>query len=407
MATQLTTASPSPSSPGTVSAAAAADPTPGSAPGSDKSAVRADALRSWADLKLDPASLKITRQHQPVPTYVRLSRLIGPDLEPAIDLRGTSAEVIDLTDQDVPDRQRLAYSLGRPLYQIGLAALVAATAVGVYTFAPLPAKTLSSVEPTPAATGSEPASPMLTGGAVLYEQHQQELIDLFGAQQSSGASADLAIAGAAESNGEQIQWTASIRNLGPAIADQPVRVIHTLPIGVDFVSSIGDDWDCLYKTQARSITCDLNRDLGIGQTGHLGVITTDGGASIGTKVPSTMAVIGRNSDVDLSNNTIIVVAVATEATASQSSSVRSSGGTDSSSNVDTSASTAGDEGATTGTGGAAENDGQAGHHELPETGTGLTAVLAAVGLAMCLAGRRLLRISAEYRPIAIEPRLGR
>ncbi len=394
---------------------------------------RAAVLQSWADLNVDLAALrpiddilkdeatddiavespplvgKAFGAEPPVPT-VRLSRLIEP-APPILDLVDPETDVIDLRPAD-SGPQPWANSAGRPLFHIGLAALVAATAVGAYTFAPLSQETLTDVEPVIDSAEGDPVTPgsLPSGAAAPSEEsigiEQQRLIDLYGAQ-TSGQGADLALVGMATSDGDVIQWTATVRNQGPGVADQPVRVIQTLPANVDYVSSFGDNWDCLFSPTADTITCDLGEELGIDQRRQLGIVTTDGDAEAGTRLSATLAVVGRNSDTDLSNNTINVVAVIAEDAAegegdssrsSESGAASEQATSDQAGSDETASDEANDE--------TSEQMATGAVTELPKTGAGLTILLAAAGLVMCLAGRRLLTLSDEIAPIAIASRLG-
>ncbi len=55
--------------------------------------------------------------------------------------------------------------------------------------------------------------------------------------------------------GRENTWTLEVSNLGPATAQAPIVVVDTLPAGLNFVRSEGDDWDCAASGQI--ITCTL------------------------------------------------------------------------------------------------------------------------------------------------------
>lgn len=55
--------------------------------------------------------------------------------------------------------------------------------------------------------------------------------------------------------GQENTWTLEVSNLGPATAQAPIVIVDTLPSGVTFVRTEGDDWDC--NAVGRSITCTL------------------------------------------------------------------------------------------------------------------------------------------------------
>ena len=393
MSTQLSTASPTIDSPVAESG----------------NSTQSAALRSWATLNVDPEVFDRRKPGPAVPTFVHLSRLIEPDMESKIDLFADDSDMIEIRNEVPAGGRRANSSLGRPLFQIGLAALVAAVAVGAYTFGPTSGETLSSLDPVPSESDPEPAASTTPGSsAVTVDELESGFAPhLAGAQQAATTEADLSIVGTATSDGERIRWTATVRNQGPGIANQPVRVIQTLPADLEFVSSAGSDWSCTFNSGASTITCDLQRDLGVGQRRQLGIVTTDGDAAAGDKLPATIAIVGRNADNDLSNNTINIMAVVAESTGSRSSSARSTGPTSADDNTSADDDNSADDD-TSATETASESDvSEDNVEELPKTGAGLTAFLAAAGALMCLTGRRLLQASEKHRPIPIEIRLGR
>ena len=136
-----------------------------------------------ADLEHDPrrdtipgAGIEIDTSRQarripPVPAFVRLSRLIDPeqiraargvdaivDPDPDPDPIDSNSPPVPLSTDPAPAPTRSwADSAGRPLFQIGLAAIVAATVVAVTTFGPTRGD-LSTVESPAVATVLDPES---------------------------------------------------------------------------------------------------------------------------------------------------------------------------------------------------------------------------------------------------------
>jgi len=346
----------------------------------------------WAKLDVQAESLKsessdTERQRPPVPVFVRLSRLIDPHA-PASRRSDPDDDVIDLTDgatSTLPTR-RWADSVGRPLYQIGLAALLSAAAIGAHSIGngSEPPATVETVM-------GESAAPIEGGGAPISaapEAQSSALVESLVLQQSGG-DADLSIVGTASADGDEIRWTATVRNEGPTTAKGPVTVVHTMPSQLAFVSAAGTGWECRYDEQSSSIVCDLGEELATGQRRQLAVVTSDGGMGAGARIPSTMSVVAGSPDPKLDNNTINITAVSghgDDGTDSDARS-RSTGAATSDDDANTSAQT---NSATT-----TSSDDSMGGDELPRTGSGLTIILSAAGLGLCLIGRRLTTWSSS------------
>lgn len=61
--------------------------------------------------------------------------------------------------------------------------------------------------------------------------------------------------------GSENTWTLEVSNLGPAAAQAPVAIVDTLPGGVNFVRTEGDEWDCV--AIGRTVTCTFVDGAGI------------------------------------------------------------------------------------------------------------------------------------------------
>lgn len=61
--------------------------------------------------------------------------------------------------------------------------------------------------------------------------------------------------------GSENTWTLEVTNLGPATAQAPIVIVDTLPAGVNFVRTEGDDWDCTAVSQ--TVTCTLVNGVGL------------------------------------------------------------------------------------------------------------------------------------------------
>ena len=237
-------------------------------------------------------------------------------------------------------------------------------------------------------------------GADPEDRRAQEVLEALGRQTVADGEADLSIVGTASATGSEIRWTATVRNGGPDQAEGPITVIHTIGSTFELVSTAGTGWDCELRRAAGTIACELDEDLASGQRRRLGLVTRSDDASPGTSIPSTMSVIAGTADPDLGNNAINVTAISGPADDADADDFRSrSTGAAGPANTDvddgddpTGTPDAGADDPAVSTG---DEGGAAAMTELPRTGSGLVVALGAVGVALCLAGRRLMAWSAR------------
>ncbi len=360
-------------------------------------------------LDIGPDQLPAERLKPPVPAFVRLSRLVDPDQIAATRAHAVATDeeavvpddrtqLIPVADNGteltpVADRARpapgWADSAGRPLFQIGLAAIVAAVTVGAATFGSRP--DLSTVEAPPTRAAVEPESVGMPVAGADEEQTRRVLESLV-RQAGNDTEADISLVGTASASGDEIRWTATVRNQGPATANGPITVIHTIGSPFELVSVAGTGWDCQHNRSAGTITCELDEDLATGQRRRIGLVTAGLEVSPGASIPSTMSAVAGTMDPNLDNNTINVTAVAgrvPEDPDPQSASAGAAGQSPSGSEDMADTGSAAAESA--GNGAAAGG----GLDELPRTGSGLALALGSLGAALCLAGRRLTTWSAR------------
>ncbi|MDH5521362.1 MAG: DUF11 domain-containing protein [Acidimicrobiia bacterium] len=352
----------------------------------------------WVDLEEPTITAESPRRIPPIPAFVRLSRLIDPEkisaargIESAVKVDppvATNGPALPETGPDPATTRRWADSAGRPLFRIGLAAIVAAVVVGVSTFGPS-SEQVATVESPVAPITLGPGEDGGTEGVGSDEQARQVLEALV--RQASGGEADLSIVGTASGTGTDIRWTATIRNEGPETAEGPITVVHTIGSDFELASIAGSGWDCEHLRTAGTITCELDENLGTGQRRRLGLVTSIAGVEPDTKIPSTMSVVAGTTDPDLDDNTINITAVSAPAddaaSGARSPSTGAAGQSGSGTDVDT------DVGANGGSD--TDQNAGAGMEELPRTGSGLVTVLGGAGIGLCLAGRRLMTWSAR------------
>lgn len=355
----------------------------------------------WADLD-DTTTSKPSRHKPPIPAFVRLSRLIDPDqiaaargIEPATaaDTARTPAGDADDTklleiDPEAITKRRWVDSAGRPLFRIGLLAIVAAVVVGIVTFGP-GSDDLATVESPEAAIVASPRHDGNADGAAGNDEQTRHVLEALVRQTSGGGEADLSIVGTASGDRTEARWTATIRNAGPQTAEGPITVVHTIGAEFELASIAGSGWNCQHLPSAGTITCELDEDLGTGQRRRLGLVTNIDGIEPGTSIPATMSVVAGTTDPNLDDNSINVMAETAPADDADGNRSRSTGAAGPGSGTDTDT--------TVGAGGDAdaENTGSAAMEELPRTGSGLAAFLGVTGVGLCLAGRRLTTWSAR------------
>lgn len=347
-------------------------------------------LDSWASLDLDDGLLVSAPNKPPIPTFVRLSRLVEHDPQP-VSSGNESDLVMDVAKPETPTGggQQWADAVGRPLFQIGLAALLAAAAVALFSLTPPSPEGSTAVENPESTVGRQGSAP--PGIDRFTASGTGEAVTLSG-QSSSLDEADLSIVGTATAAEGEIRWTATVVNGGPRPDPGPITVKHSLAPGLDLIRATGTDWSCQADAGSPTIACTFAEALGTGERRQLAVVTSDGGTPAGTRLPSTMSVMGTGRDPDLGNNTIGVSAVSFGSSAGAGDQSRSTGqasgsATNTSEADSISAGSAGD-----GVG-----------DELPRTGAGQTLVLTAFGTALCLVGRRMVRWSASEPLLAPVP----
>ncbi len=364
----------------------------------------------WAGVAVGP-QLVHQRRVPPIPAFVRLSRLVDPatlsaarNKVPVVETEeGTEIpDVGDLpeplnTDSTPVSGRGWADSAGRPLFQIGLAAIVIAIVVAVVTFAQQDDGS-TTVESRGAAIviqpGSDEAGPAAGGPTASPDEaigasadnQTGDVLEALVRQTSTGTDADLSVVATASGSGTDVRWTATVRNAGPGTAEGPITVVQTIGSDFELVSIAGNSWECEHLRATGTITCELDGDLATGQRRRLDLVTSTTGVAPGTPIPGTMSVVAGTNDPDLDNNTITVTAVSASADNGEGENSRSS-----------SAGAAGKSDTDTDTSGAADSDqtGTAGLDELPHTGSGLVVALGAAGVMLCLIGYRLMTWSAR------------
>ena len=225
----------------------------------------------WADRDLG-IDVEPPRRTPPIPAFVQLSRLInadqvsapcqtdhnvGPAIAPGEDIAGPPAPI-----PDPADRKRWADSVGRPLFQIGLAAIVAAILVGVLTFRHDGAE-IATVELSEAAVTPDPGpgghglivDPFISLDPAAEDEQIREVLEALVRQQSGDGEADLTIVGTTSAERAEVRWTATVRNNGPETAEGPITVVQTVGSDVELVSIAGDGWECDDRSTAGTITC--------------------------------------------------------------------------------------------------------------------------------------------------------
>ncbi len=106
--------------------------------------------------------------------------------------------------------------------------------------------------------------------------------------------------------GEDNTWTISVTNHGPAAAGAPVRVTDTLPEGISWVGSVGDDWSC--DADGATVTCTLvgsdgsQVDLASGATATV-KLTVRPDADVAVSVANTARVTSATADPAPLNDT--------------------------------------------------------------------------------------------------------
>ncbi len=339
------------------------------------------------------ADVAAPRRTPPIPAFVRLSRLIDPDRastrHQSVVVTGDEHTPLEEPTEDgnqapTASTRGWADSAGRPLFQIGLAAIVAAVIVAVATFS----RHDEGVAAVNTSDDTTVVGPAAGRGAQADDEQARQVLEALALQTGGDGEADLSIVGTASAGTTEVRWTATIRNVGPGTAEGPITVVHTIGSDFELSSVAGTGWACEHQRAAGTITCELDEVLATGERRRLGLVTTIG-ADAGRSIASTMSVVAATPDPDLDNNSINVTAGNPPA---------EDGDED---NRSRSAGAAGQVGPDTNTsaGGAAVTNGPttdgAGMDELPRTGSGLAAVLAAIGLGLCLGGRRLMRWSAR------------
>ena len=356
----------------------------------------------WVDLDEPTITAESPRRTPPIPAFVRLSRLIDPEkisaargIESAVKVdppMAPNGPALPETGLDSATTRRWADSAGRPLFRIGLAAIVAAVVVGVSTFGPSNDQ-VATVESPVAPITLGPGEDGGTGGGsqgVAGDERARQVLEAL-VRQASGGEADLSIVGTASGTGTDIRWTATIRNEGPETAEGPITVVHTIGSDFELASIAGSGWDCEHLRTAGTITCELDEDLGTGQRRRLGLVTSIAGVEPDTTIPSTMSVVAGTTDPDLEDNTINITAVSAPAddaaSSARSRSTGAAGQSGSGTDVDTDVVAIG--------GSDTNQNAGAGMEELPRTGSGLVTVLGGAGIGLCLGGRRLMTWSTR------------
>ncbi len=357
----------------------------------------------WAKHDFATPTIDHERHTAPIPAFVRLSRLIDPNRRivtaeapdalaaPAASTEGAVDPIDDVQPEELTavDTTRSAGgnwvdSAGRPLFQIGLAAIVAAVVVGFSTFG-TGRSGLTSVESSEA----EAIVDLDVAGPTADGEQTREVLDAL-ARQAGAGDADLSVVGTATGAGTDIRWTATVRNEGPETAQGPIMVVHTIGSSFELVSMAGTGWDCRHNRAAGTITCELDDDLATGQRRRLGIVTTDGGAAPGSRIPSTMSAVSGSGDPDLGNNTVNVTAITGPAVDADAENRSRSTGASSEADSEDNAGTSTDGGRAV-----AATANPTGLEELPRTGSGLAFALGGLGIVMCLSGRRLTRWSSR------------
>lgn len=367
----------------------------------------------WANLDPSPELIEPQRRTPPIPAFVRLSRLVNPELtarsrnaeltnRPAAALPGgrrATTEGDRTVSESVSESKHRAgsapveavagagrrrgwiESAGRPLFRIGLAAIVAAAIAGVLAFE-------SSGETV--STGDSPETTVVDPGT---GEQARGVLDALARQTGGGAEADMSIVGTASGGGTEIRWTATVRNQGPGAATGPITIVHTIGSEFELVSTAGTGWTCEHRRAARTITCQLDEDLANGQRRRLGIVTTNGGVQSGARVPSTMSVVAPTTDPDLDNNSINVTAVS--GPVDESDEPRRSRSTGAAGQANNASDSGQDVDAAVAASSPAGGSGTAELAELPRTGSGLAVALGGIGATLCLAGRRMTGWSAR------------
>lgn len=90
--------------------------------------------------------------------------------------------------------------------------------------------------------------------------------------------------------GESVSWTIRVTNHGPAnsdaTADEPLRVVDTLPAGVTVESVTGDGWTCA-AGEGHTVVCELATDLAVGAAADItltGVVSAETTGTITNRV---------------------------------------------------------------------------------------------------------------------------
>ncbi|MDH3301968.1 MAG: DUF11 domain-containing protein [Acidimicrobiia bacterium] len=356
----------------------------------------------WANIDDGAIGSESQRRTPPIPAFVRLSRLVDPGRSSAarrveLDAQVDPFEVTDApqppaTDEEPASNGGWLETAGRPLFRIGLAAMVAAIVVGVMTFGSSN-DDLTTVDSPDAATAFGPGlDGGNTDGVADSTEQAHRVLEALVHQTSAGAEADLSIVGTASANRNEVRWTATVRNTGPETAEGPITVVQSIGSSFELVSVAGTGWDCRHLRAAGSISCEFGEDLAPGQRRRVGLVTSIAGVEPGTRIPSTMSVVAGTADPDLDDNTVNVAAVSAPAGDDERDTGRSpSTGAAGQSSGDADADTT--VGATAASN--ANRTGTAGMEELPRTGSGLAAALGAAGVGLCLAGRRLMTWSSR------------
>jgi uncharacterized repeat protein (TIGR01451 family)/fimbrial isopeptide formation D2 family protein len=187
---------------------------------------------------------------------------------------------------------------------------------GIYGFDNLPAGDYTiSVDPTTVPVGLaavfdlDGAATADTATAPLADGETRLDLD-FGYQLQADLAIDKSHTGdfaiGLEADGVTNTWTIEVTNLGPATAEAPVVVTDTLPDGITYLRSVGDDWDCSISDQ--DLTCTLVDGVGAdtslpsGATVSVDVVV-EADASAAPGVTNTASVTTSSVDPDPDNDT--------------------------------------------------------------------------------------------------------
>ncbi len=259
--------------------------------------------------------------------------------------------LLDAANADTPiaDSRRL----GRPLYRAGLALALGGAIVGVTTTQPtqvVAAQSGAAMAAEPTSSAGSPSAASSPAAATSAKSIQR-----VGLKGSAGA--DLTLGATSSTSGDTISWELTVMNDGPDDEGGPMTLVATLPDVASSVAFSGDDWECDYDTSSATLNCVNAGGLQQSKKSDLSVqavVANPEGVSL------TASLIGTHNDPDLTNNSISQNAATTSGVEAKS--------------------------ATTSRGDTTES-------ELPETGPGLAAWLAAFGAGMVLFGHRMVQVA--------------